>query len=307
MFSLWLITTAVSEACRGSIDRHGSGVDGVSASPWRSARLFLVCIGTLLFLISAIPARSDDLSGWERDLTPSDRLGFEDGEIRYVKFGDPRRECATEYELTVESPLPFVSFEFPQRCEELLHPFMRGEQRWMLLYTNPGIMFAYDQDGRPPLGGGYWGGSGTWFIGNNEYRTSSALAEGRVIYSAENLGLVDSRRPWVEGVEGQGEGERITVTFQDWNEVFQGLLFSIGFVSVDRPELYYLNSRPRTVRIESLEPHFSFLHEFEDTPHPQFVSLPEPTAQLAVTIVDVYPGSRWDDTCINFLIPYGAW
>ncbi|MFP4426381.1 MAG: NADase-type glycan-binding domain-containing protein [Spirochaetaceae bacterium] len=268
--------------------------------------LFPLSIGMLFFLLPATAARSDDLSGWENDLTPSDRLSFQDGEIRYLKFGSPPRECETEYELTVEPPLTFVSFEFPRRCEDILHPFMRGPQRWMLLYENPGIMFAYNREGWRPLGGGYWGGFRTWFIADNEYRASSALEEGEVVYSAENLGLTESRRPWVEGVEGQGEGERITVTYREWKEVFQGLLFSIGFVSFERPELYYLNSRPRTVRIESLEPRFSFLHEFEDTPHPQFVPLPEPTAQLAVTIVDVYPGTRWEDTCVNFLIPYGG-
>jgi len=40
-----------------------------------------------------------------------------------------------------------------------------------------------------------------------------------------------------------------------------------------------------------------------DTPKIQFVNLPEATSGVKIEVISVYPGSRWMDTCVNFILP----
>jgi hypothetical protein len=133
--------------------------------------------------------------------------------------------------------------------------------------------------------------------------TSSYLIENDILYSSSNLNSTfRTDIPWAEGVEGNGIGEKI---FFEKAFIHNGSMhISIGFVSYDRPYLYYQNSRPKTIRL-SVENKFSFVVELRDTPHYQEIKFPSDISQddiLVLEILDVYPGTKFEDTCINTIL-----
>lgn len=79
------------------------------------------------------------------------------------------------------------------------------------------------------------------------------------------------------------------------------LHISIGFVSYERPYLYEENSRPRKLNI-SVAGKFSFTADLVDTPNFQTINLPQTFGrndELVIEILEVYPGTKYEDTCIN--------
>jgi hypothetical protein len=149
---------------------------------------------------------------------------------------------------------------------------------------------------------------------------TSVLREGDTIYGTENL---DEKIGvcWAEGVEGQGVGEKLIFELDKINEyfIFDGLYISIGFVSFEKPYLFRQNSRPKKIRI-SYEGESPRVIELADTPNLQYVGVRWPytsrysnyfylyddyknlfNKNLWLEILEVYPGTKYSDTCINFL------
>ena len=141
---------------------------------------------------------------------------------------------------------------------------------------------------------------------------SSTLREGNIVYSTNNL---DERigMSWVEGVKGQGIGEKIIFSGKntDINSpvFFNSLYISIGFVSMDKPYLYKQNSRPKKIRV-SYEGEDPEITELADTPNLQAINCygwwsRDPNnrgnieKELWIEILEVYPGTKFEDTCIN--------
>jgi hypothetical protein len=174
-------------------------------------------------------------------------------------------------------------------------------------------IYLYNSDGEPFFGPGT--------IPSQEMRThrpwgetewlsaSSELNESGVIYSTTNL---DERIGicWAESISGQGIGEKIVfeVKKNRTNVSFNELYISIGFVSFEKPYLYKQNSRPKKIRI-SYEGEYAKIIELDDTPNLQRLGhIWWPTysdssrgKDLWLEILEVYPGTRYQDTCINFL------
>ncbi|KGE72111.1 NADase-type glycan-binding domain-containing protein [Spirochaeta lutea] len=144
------------------------------------------------------------------------------------------------------------------------------------------------------------------------YEASSYLIEGETEYLPSNLERSAIIGPWVEGVSGSGIGEVITVQFvvdengnpnDYWNGFpVNGLLISNGFVSSSRPSLYGRNNRIKSIRITDFNGNFSFEIELADSPSPQIIRLPDYTNKVTIEILEVYNGSQWDDTCLNFIL-----
>jgi hypothetical protein len=115
----------------------------------------------------------------------------------------------------------------------------------------------------------------------------------------ENLGNPSTRRPWVEGVAGAGIGQEITFT-----RPTRSIWISIGFVSYNQPELYTFNGRPKEIRLKNQATGLNKIVSLRDTPNPQLIDLDEPVQELRIEIHAVYPGERWDDTVVNWLLFY---
>ena len=108
--------------------------------------------------------------------------------------------------------------------------------------------------------------------------------------------------PWVEGVEGNGIGEKIEITF---NDDFQGISILGGFVDIVRPYLFRANSRPRQIKITSVsdESPFEMFVNFHDSVQYTDVIFPKKTNHIVIEIIEVYDGEKWQDTCISTIFP----
>ncbi len=179
-----------------------------------------------------------------------------------------------------------------------------GFQKWLIIFNKEFRHYSiFKQDHESPI---YDFGMDFSIRRRSQlsYTATSHLTENGVEYSPENLKDIRTGRPWVEGVPGDGVGERIYLTYDRYpNEGFSHLLLSNGFVSYRNPSLYGKNGRLKRIRVIDRESDFVQEFGIEDTPNYQILELNRPLKNIIIEIREVYPGSRWDDTCVNLLEP----
>lgn len=105
--------------------------------------------------------------------------------------------------------------------------------------------------------------------------------------------------PWVEGKEDYGIGEYLDIEFNWPSDEMQILN---GYVDFTRMDLYEKNSRVKTVLIESENPKFSKEYQLEDLVKYSLINLPQKTDKIRMTIKDVYPGTKYKDTCLSSIL-----
>ena len=105
--------------------------------------------------------------------------------------------------------------------------------------------------------------------------------------------------PWVEAVEGDGIGEYLDIEFKKPSDELQILN---GFVDFRRKHLFKDNNRVKTILVESSEPKFSQEYELEDAAKYTSIKLPVKTNKVRITIKEVYPGNKWQDTCLSSIL-----
>ena len=105
--------------------------------------------------------------------------------------------------------------------------------------------------------------------------------------------------PWVEAVEGDGIGEYLDIEFKKFSDELQILN---GFVDFRRKHLFKDNNRVKTILVESSEPKFSQEYELEDAAKYTSIKLPAKTNRVKITIKEVYPGNKWQDTCLSSIL-----
>lgn len=138
-------------------------------------------------------------------------------------------------------------------------------------------------------------------------QASSFLREENIIYDEKNLSLDNPLVPWCEGVSGDGIGEYVIITDKaPYERKFDFLMIMNGYFSVEKPYLYKQNGRVKRIKVTGLKSRNKKILDVLDTPHPQtvdisFLEMQEP---FRVTIVDVYKGTKYDDTCINCMEPW---
>lgn len=118
---------------------------------------------------------------------------------------------------------------------------------------------------------------------------------------------------WVEAVDGPGIGEwvefeltRPTVGLSIHNgiQMYEEGLYQFDFSGHSRDHAYYesifeQNNRVRTLILEALGTGFQKRIELEDSRTPtRLDTLYLPAGRYRLTVEAVYPGSRWDDTCL---------
>lgn len=135
-----------------------------------------------------------------------------------------------------------------------------------------------------------------------EYTATSSLKEGDRYYSPTNLGEIRPGNPWVEGAKGAGIGEKITTKWNIKKGGIKALIFANGYVSYNKPNLFLQNNRVKRLRLSNESGQMNFFVDLNDTPNPQIFILPVETHDVTFEIISVYEGSRWDDTCINFIL-----
>lgn len=163
-----------------------------------------------------------------------------------------------------------------------------------------------------------WGQVVLYDAGIKTIKTSSYLSEntkkGLIEYCPENLlerlyymtgpdydkVTYDSLTPpWVEGKNDYGIGEYLDIEFK-WPADEMQILN--GFVDFTRMDLYEKNSRVKTVLIESENPKFSKEYQLEDIVRYTLITLPQKTQKIRMTIKEVYPGTKYKDTCLSSIL-----
>ncbi|MFP4373585.1 MAG: NADase-type glycan-binding domain-containing protein [Spirochaetaceae bacterium] len=225
-----------------------------------------------------------------------DQIHFDDHHVLTYQKIDPRTgDSSTEehrYRLEQRAKVSFL------RLDE------EANTKWLMLRGGD-LIFLYDGETEPPFiraARSAPNAMEAFYHFPDAFSASSYLTEGDITYGPDNLGSHSTREPWVEGVPGQGIGEEIHI--DRW---FGRLWISIGFVSYDRPELYEMNSRPKTIRVVSEATGEERVVELEDTPNPQPIEVPgewETASEGGIRIIieEVYPGTRWEDTVVNFIV-----
>ena len=106
----------------------------------------------------------------------------------------------------------------------------------------------------------------------------------------------------LQGVSGQGEGESITVWFDDTCRL-SGFSISAGYHKT--ASLYEKNSRPKEIEL-TFSDGSSCRVTLEDRMAQQTVTLSAPvdTASLTIRLVSVYPGTTYTDTAISEIVPF---
>ena len=126
-------------------------------------------------------------------------------------------------------------------------------------------------------------------------------------YKVENLCDYVVETPWVENVKGDGIGEGFTIKNGVPHEIaYPYLLIMNGYISYQKPHLYKMNNRIKKIKVTGVKSGVSKVLDVLDTPHPQTVDISFITdiEDIRVEIAEVYKGTKYDDTCINYLIPY---
>ncbi len=129
---------------------------------------------------------------------------------------------------------------------------------------------------------------------------TSYLSESNVKHIPEFATDGDIKTAWVEGVEGQGIGEKLTITFNDTSYV-SGFVINAGYQKSEK--LYKKNSRPKSLKVMFSD---GEMEEFvlDDTLGEQefYFKTPRNTTFVSFTISSVYPGEVYQDTVISEII-----
>ena len=214
--------------------------------------------------------------------------------------GADRSQKSGTYSLTRDNGIDFLNVRWSNAGNEKFLYLMadsKGESKVFL--------FLYKQDGEPYFMGGKRGRTTPSYYPTYLFYSitaSSYLTENGREYSTDKLGQRIGEC-WVEGVPGNGIGEKLI--FED-NFGYSGnpLYISSGFVSYSKPNLYRENSRIKKIKITN-QSGKSIVVELSDTPHFQTIDLSQlfsgygSESTYILEIVEVYPGTKYTDTCVN--------
>lgn len=141
------------------------------------------------------------------------------------------------------------------------------------------------------------------FFNAIHYCVSSVLApQGDNNYGPENLARWDGNatKAWCEGAPGYGIGETITIRIEG-AVPFRRLLVANGYPK--SAQSYASNGRVKAVEITA-DAGFSTVVTLADASDLMPVALPALAQNwIHLKIVDVYPGTRFADTCLSFVMP----
>lgn len=106
--------------------------------------------------------------------------------------------------------------------------------------------------------------------------------------------------PWVEGVAGNGTGESVTIEYE---KDVCGISILNGYTDINNMKLFKENARIKTLLIEDCVSGKSQTVELEDKVYFYYVPV-ENTTKIRLTIKDVYPGTKYQDTCLSAVIDH---
>lgn len=144
-----------------------------------------------------------------------------------------------------------------------------------------------------------------WRVGEENilnYSASSTIQQDNgvinpPIYLFDN----DDQTNWQEGVEDSGEGEFLSFAFDQEYQI-SAMTFRLGNWKSDT--YYHGNNRPKTLRLELGDYSWSVTFPDEWQEFGVRFTSPVSSADLKITLEEVYEGTDWDDTAITEV---GVW
>lgn len=252
--------------------------------------IVLLCISVKLYPIDLVgrfyESNDPDMGDYKFDKTFLIHTTYEsDGTSIAAK------ELKYNYRIVYKNKIPFLQIGDEYKKE-------------YLALGNDELLFLYESDNTAPVFIGVVGNPmrlEALKIGPDwgNYKVSSFLVEKNKQYGASNLFNIALFNPWVEGVNGYGLGEKISI-----HNLSTVILISNGFVSYQKPYLYEKNSRLKKVKITDINTQAESYYEFNDSPELVRIHLTGIGIgrEFEIEILEVYPGTDWQDTCINFII-----
>lgn len=105
--------------------------------------------------------------------------------------------------------------------------------------------------------------------------------------------------PWVEGVKGYGINETISIEF---NNPVYGFSILNGYADVQNMKLFKENGRVKKLKVEDLTNKLEYTMNFEDKVYFNYLELSKPSNSIRLTILEVYEGTKYQDTCISAMV-----
>jgi hypothetical protein len=105
--------------------------------------------------------------------------------------------------------------------------------------------------------------------------------------------------PWVEGEADAGIGSYIEI---EYNSPVKALSILTGFVDKNNLKLYKENNRPKVITITDFDNNTEYTVDIQDYVHFSDITFENLTQHIKITIKDVYPGTKYNDTCITALV-----
>ncbi len=150
----------------------------------------------------------------------------------------------------------------------------------------------------------FYSGSCSWYCGGqiDSVTASSALADRYAAKKAHDFSIVTA---WVEGVEGNGEGEYIKYAFPGTCPRITTVLIHNGYVK--NWEVWYDNARVKRLLMYYNDEPYAILN-LQDTMGLQSFDVgvlgyedrdSAPAWSIKFEILEVYPGKKYEDTAIT--------
>lgn len=141
------------------------------------------------------------------------------------------------------------------------------------------------------------------YVGGWQFEASSIFAEvvqgQKVVYNPERAFDFNRETAWVEGVSGDGIGEWIAVQ-SEHEQPLSGIEILNGFAK--SRQTYFNNNRVKKILIEFSDG-TSINAELEDGSDMELQVIEFGreiiTGSLKLTVLDIYPGEKYKDTCIS--------
>jgi hypothetical protein len=277
--------------------------------------VFLMNITTLVFCVDIF-------------ISFYDTIRITDNKLYYWDL-DEFNEPTEEYDITWEkmNKIEYITFNYTGNFlnRDKNKSVSKGIKRYLIIYGEQSqngyygycdFILLYDNNNELVFAQYSKQASNSMANYDSVIRATSEYRERNITYSVYNLFDIEKLHPWVEASEGNGVGEKIYI---EYNKEFnpggmsqenilkwrmKGIIISNGFVDYNRPYLYEYNNRIKRIRI-----YYEDLNEFmdidlEDTPQIQYVQFDKLSSKIRIEILDVYRGERWNDTCVNMILPY---
>lgn len=145
----------------------------------------------------------------------------------------------------------------------------------------------------------------------NWVSADSELQSSRYSYAPENVLDNDTDISWVEGEEGPGEGStlRLSLSSTIGGGKVEGAyeIEAVGMINgyAATEELYRANNRVKTAELNWTHPlpvkqDSRAIWHLKYSSALQYYRFPEPVyaGEISITLQEVFPGSRYDDTCV---------